>query len=189
MAGTHQLWGYDLPTGKIDVFAGDGHERAEDGPNPEASFAQPSGITTDGTRLYVADSEVSSIRAVTVGPKGHAMLLAGSGDLFGFGRQDGAGPDARFQHPLGVAVTGSNLYVADTFNGLIRLIDLKTSKVSTLLGAEKTGSNDAANRLYEPGGLSVAGDTLYIADTNHHRVVVFDLKNKSAKVLPVEIVQ
>ncbi|MDB5299662.1 MAG: ykuV, partial [Phycisphaerales bacterium] len=138
----------------------------------------------DGKVLYVADSEASSIRAVELGEKGVTVTVAGSGDLFGFGATDGKGAAARFQHPLGVALAGDTLFVADTFNNLIRAIDPKTGSTKTWLG---TGKSDPGTPeiigLYEPGGLSAVGDTLYVADTNHHRILGVDMKTKKATVL------
>ena len=188
MAGTHQIWVLDLNGGRISLFAGTGREGNHDGRNDVAWFAQPSGLATDGTRLYVADSEDSSIRAVDLAPNGQTRTIAGSANLFGFGRQDGAGPEARFQHPLGVALNGNVLLVADTFNNLIRSIDLKTDQVSTFLGSGKSDpGTEAAPNFYELGGLCVAGKILYVADTNHHRIVSIDLANKKATVLNVTL--
>ncbi|HWE02138.1 MAG TPA: thioredoxin-like domain-containing protein [Tepidisphaeraceae bacterium] len=184
MAGTHQIWALDIDANRLAFFAGNRRESALDGPNLRASFAQPSGLATDGTTLYVADSEASSIRAVELSQTGSATTLAGSADLFGFGTKDGAGDVARFQHPLGVALSGDTLYVADTFNSLIRAVNVRNGQVSTFLGGASKGSETAsAGAFYEPGGLSVAGDILYVADTNHHRIVAVDLKNKQAKIL------
>ena len=184
MAGTHQLYALDLATKEISRFAGDGRERAKDGKNLFASFAQPSGLATDGKTLYIADSEVSSIRAVDLAEQGSTATLAGSGDLFGFGLTDGIGEAARFQHPLGVALAGETLYVADTFNNVLRTVNVKTGEVKSFLGTgKKDPGTEAAIGLYEPGGLSVAGETLYVADTNHHRVLAVDLKTKKTKVL------
>jgi sugar lactone lactonase YvrE len=184
MAGTHQLYAYDLAKKEIARFAGDGRERDLDGPDLQASFAQPSGLTSDGKTLYVADSEVSSIRAVEIAEHGNAVTLAGSGDLFGFGLIDGKAADARFQHPLGVALQGDTLYVADTFNNAIRTVNVKTGETKTFAGNGKKdpGTEDAIG-FYEPGGLSVAGDILYVADTNHHRILAIDLKTKKARVV------
>jgi len=184
MAGTHQLYVLDLATKQISRFAGDGRERAKDGPALQASFAQPSGLATDGKTLYVADSEASSIRAVDLAGFGSVMTLAGSGDLFGFGLKDAAGDAARFQHPLGVALAGDTLYVADTFNNVLRTINVKSGETNTFLGTGKKdpGTPDAIG-LYEPGGLSIAGDVLYVADTNHHRILAVNVKTKMAKVL------
>jgi len=184
MAGTHQIFAMDLTTKQITHFAGDGRERAKEGPVLQASFAQPSGLATDGKTLYVADSEASSIRAIALGDNPAARTLAGSGDLFGFGLKDGAGETALFQHPLGLALSGDTLYVADTFNNVIRAIDAKTGTTRTILGnGKKDPGTEEAIGLYEPGGLSIIGDTLYIADTNHHRILAVDLKTKKAKVL------
>jgi len=180
MAGSHQLWLIDLKTNQAKPFAGTGQERATDGEHAQAMFAQPSGIATDGAVLYVADSEASSIRAADVDETGKVSSVAGSNDLFGFGLKDGTAGDARFQHPLGVALDGSKgiLYVADTFNNAIRAIDVKTRQVTTWL-------EPAAFALSEPGGLSLAGGTLYVADTNHHRIVSIDLATKKPRVLDI----
>ncbi len=188
MAGTHQIWTYDPGTKKVAVFAGTGRESRIDNPVSRAAFAQPSGLSTDGTTLYVADSEVSSIRAVTLGASATVSTVAGSGNLFGFGTKDGKGPDALFQHPLGVALDGDTLFVADTFNRVIRKIDLKANVVSTWLGSGKSEPGTAEDiGFYEPGGLSVGGRVLYIADTNHHRIVAVDIATKKVRVLDVTL--
>src|SRR5690606_20436090 len=57
MAGPHQLWKLDLRTGVVSVWAGSGREDIIDGSYDSAAFAQPSGLATDGTFAYVADSE------------------------------------------------------------------------------------------------------------------------------------
>ncbi len=64
MAGPHQVWTLDLKTLEAKPYAGSGREDIIDGSLREAAFAQPSGITTDGSFLYTADSEVSGVRAV-----------------------------------------------------------------------------------------------------------------------------
>ena len=188
MAGTHQIWTYDLDTQRVAPYAGTGREAAIDGPADAAGFAQPSGLATDGQRLYVADSEVSSIRVLDLAGAGQTRTLAGSGELFEFGVRDGVGKLARFQHPLGVALSGDRLFVADTFNHLVREIDVRSGAVRTLLGTGKAelGTEEHIG-LFEPGGLDVAGDTLYIADTNHHRILAVDLATKHAKVVDVRL--
>ena len=189
MAGVHQIWVMDLKGKTISVLAGTSREGAVDGKNSDAGFAQPSGLATDGRQIYVADSEASSIRAVSLDPKDDSTrTVAGSGDLFGFGRRDGVGNTARFQHPLGVALHGDTLFVADTFNGQIRGIDLKTSTVTTFLGSGASDvGTDASPNFYEPGGISVMNDTLYIADTNHQRIVAVDIASKKSTVLSIEL--
>ena len=188
MAGLHQIWVMDLDDGTISLYAGAGREGNRDGGNGAAWFAQPSGLASDGKRLYVADSEASSIRSVDLSADGQTHTIAGSGDLFGFGDKDGPGRQALFQHPLGVALAGDTLFVADTFNSRIRAIDLKTGQVATWLGTGKTDLGpDASPNLYEPGGICVAANTLYIADTNHHRILAVDLATKRSRVVAIEL--
>ena len=64
MAGAHQIWVMDLETTVFQPFAGSGREGRIDGTLDKSTLAQPSGITVSGSRLYFADSEVSSIRYV-----------------------------------------------------------------------------------------------------------------------------
>lgn len=168
MAGTHQLWRMDLTTGEVSAFVGSGRENIDDGPNPRATLAQPSGLTTDGQKLFFADSESSAIRAADFAPDGYTQTLVGEG-LFEFGDRDGKAMQARLEHCLGVAHHEAKLYIADTYNNKIKMLDLVTKEVTTLYG-----SGEAAD-LYEPGGVSVwvgeGATRLYIADTNNHRVL------------------
>jgi sugar lactone lactonase YvrE/peroxiredoxin len=198
MAGTHQIWRIDLKSNTVSLHAGTGAEASDDGPNREASFAQPSGLASDGKTIYVADSESSTIRAVDVKDGGRTTSVAGSNNLFGFGLVDGGGKAARFQHPLGVALAnqagtsenpgGGVLFVADSFNNVLRRIDLSTGDVTRWLGTGKSdpGAETAEGiGFFEPGGLCVGGDVLYVADTNHHRVIAIDMKTKRPHVLKV----
>ncbi len=182
MAGLHQIWVYDLDTKRVKVFAGTGQESSRDGPARRATFAQPSALVTNGRYLFVADSEASTIRQINL-KDGYTTSVAGSNDLFGFGIRDGVGPSARFQHPLGLALHNNFLYVADTYNNAIRHIDLSNRKVTTWLG-EQASSLSPADKidLYEPGGLSITDNTLYIADTNKHRILSVDLSSRQLRV-------
>jgi hypothetical protein len=130
-------------------------------------MAQPSGITTDGQKLYVADSETSSVRSISVGPSGEGgevQTLVGMG-LFEFGDVDGPGDEARMQHPLGIVYARGILYVADTYNGKIRKVNPATREVVAHAGGFE-----------EPGGISAAGNKLFVADTNSHTIKVVDLE-------------
>src|SRR5262249_26467021 len=102
MAGNHQIWKLDLDVNTIGPFAGSGREDIADGAPVEACFAQPSGLATDGKNVYVADSEASAIRAITLVGEPRVRTIVGKG-LFEFGDTDGRGEQVRLQHPLGVA--------------------------------------------------------------------------------------
>lgn len=186
MAGTHQLWAMRLGGDEIHPHAGNGREALVDGPLAEASMNQPSGLATDGARLYVADSEASAIRVVEPGPGGGIRTIVGEG-LFEFGDADGVGPRAvRLQHPLGVAWHEGVLYVADTYNHKIKRLDPRTGECRTFVGRGEPGYRDGpggAALLSEPGGLSAARGRLYVADTNNHAVRVVDLHSGEVATL------
>src|SRR5262249_58928795 len=127
------IWTYDPASARVDPYAGNGREDLEDGPLTQSSFAQPSGLTTDGKNLYVADSEISAIRSVPLNGKGLVRTIVGEG-LFEFGDENGDGKMVRLQHALGVAYYKGNLYVADTYNSKIKRIDPEKRTCETFLG-------------------------------------------------------
>ena len=173
MAGSHQIWAMHLPTGFIQTYAGTGAEAGVDGEPTQAAFAQSSGITTDGQELYVADSEISSIRAVGLGANYQVRTVCGSGQLFDFGDVDGIGEEVRLQHCLGITYAQGNLWVADTYNHKIKQVDLSTQLCQTRLGYGKSGHHDGqgiTSAFAEPSGLSVWDNCLYVADTNNHAI-------------------
>jgi len=163
-----------------------------------SSFAQPSGLTADGQWLFVADSEGSSIRAVPFDPTQSVRTVVGTsklpgGRLFLFGDRDGAGllqlnvaaneyageleqtTGPALQHCLGLTYHQGQLYVADTYNNKIRVVDVQTSETRTLAGTGQPGSADMPAQFDEPAGIAYAHGTLYVADTNSHRIRTIDL--------------
>ena len=189
MAGPHQIWKLDLSKQEVSTFAGSGREARLDGPPEEAAFAQPSALATDGKTLYVSDAEANIIRAIDLGPNGKVRTLVG-GDLFDFGDVDGSGNDVRLQHPLGLVLWNNKLLIADTYNHRIKLLDPAARSVKSFAGAGKPGQADGVKpSFYEPGGLAIAGDKLYVADTNNHAIRVVDLRTKETKTLPIKGLQ
>jgi thiol-disulfide isomerase/thioredoxin len=192
MAGTHQIWKYSLAAGTLGPFAGNAAEDIVDGPPLSrlpfqkgfASFAQPSGLASDGQVLFVADSEGSSIRAVAIQPGRPVTTVLGTARLpadrlFTFGDRDGPVAQAMLQHPLGVAYRDGRLYIADTYNSRIKELDLKQGLVRSIAGDGQPGRGMEPAQLDEPGGLCVVGDQLYVADTNNHVVRVLGLDGSS----------
>jgi thiol-disulfide isomerase/thioredoxin len=191
MAGLHQIWAYHIESGKIGAFAGSSYEGIVDGQLGEAQFAQPSGLSIFRNFLFVADSEVSAVRRIDLS-KRMVQTAVGEG-LFVFGHKDGPLGEARLQHPLGVHCEGDKIYVADTYNHAIRLIDLAEQKVSTVVGRPEMQTmcliDDPACDtlgLFEPSDVKMRGNSLYIADTNNHLVRVFDLEKKVLRTLPIK---
>jgi sugar lactone lactonase YvrE len=183
MAGHHQIWALDLARGNVEPYAGDGREDLKDGPLDASSFAQPSGLSSDGKNLYVADSEISAIRELPLAGKGRVRTVVGEG-LFEFGDVNGVGDKVRLQHALGVAYRDGRLYVADTYNSKIKRIDPAKRSCETFVG--ERGGWLSGPTFNEPGGLSFAGDKLYVADTNAHRIRVVDLRTRAVTTLPLQ---
>jgi hypothetical protein len=143
----------------------------------DASFASPAGLAsldTVGGVTYIADTGNHLIKKITAA--GEVSIVAG-GTMSG--TANGALLASEFNAPASVAVdvSGSYVYVADTGNHLIRLIDLSGGLVSTLAGTGTAGADDG-DALTEasfngPGDLVVdeSGD-IYVADTGNSRIRV-----------------
>ena len=99
--------------------------------------------------------------------------------LFEFGDIDGIGDKVRLQHALGVAYKDGKIYIADTYNSKLKILDPTTRACESYLGG---GDSKLFN---EPAGLSFAGDKLYVADTNNHRIQVVDVKTNRTTTLPL----
>ena len=142
-----------------------------DGTGAAARFRYPQGLTTDGTNLYVADTNNHTIRQIVIAT-GVVTTLAGTAGAFG-GSTDGTGAEARFYYPGALTTDGTNLYVADTNNHTIRQIVIATGVVTTLAGrAGASGANgtSAEARFYYPQGLTTDGTNLYVADTRNNTI-------------------
>ncbi|MBM3329082.1 MAG: redoxin domain-containing protein [Calditrichaeota bacterium] len=189
MAGTHQIWTLRIADGWVEPFAGSGREGLHDGPRLAAALAQPSGLALLGDRIYFADSEVSAIRFVELGDGGQVGTVVGE-DLFEFGDRDGIGDAVRLQHPLGIATDGKVLYIADTYNSKVKIIDPSDRSSRTLYGNGEPGLADGEGkmaRLYEPGGIAWAAGRLYIADTNNHLIRSADPSGRELTTLQIEV--
>ncbi|APW63054.1 thioredoxin-like domain-containing protein [Paludisphaera borealis] len=187
MAGPHQIWKFDPADGTVRSWAGSGRENILDGDLRDSNFAQPSGLATDGKHLFVADSEVSGVRIITglSGPEPKVGRIVGKG-LFDYGDRDGKGPEqVRLQHCLGLAYGDGKLFIADTYNNKVKACDPATATVATFVGTNESGDTDVPPTFYQPGGLSVVGDNLYVADTNNHKIKVVNLKTKTARTLEI----
>ena len=131
------------PAGVVSTLAGSGTGGFADGAGAQAQFYNPGGVAVDGAgNVYVADGSNHRIRKVTAA--GVVSTLAGSGSG---GFADGAGAQAQFYDPTGVAVDGAGtVYVADRDNNRIRKVTA-AGAVSTLAGSGTAGFADGAGAL------------------------------------------
>lgn len=190
MAGSHQIWVL-LGDGRLGPFAGNGAEDLVDGPLAESSFNQPSDLAYGFGHLLVADPEASAVRAVSLSETPQTATLVGQG-LFDFGDQDGPTGTALLQHCVGLAAGEREIYVADTYNHKIKLLDPSAGQVNTLIGTGKPGSGDGSfeeAQLFGPEGIQYAAGRLWIADTNNHRIRVADLTERTVRTFQLRGIQ
>lgn len=138
----------------------------------EAAFNQPSGLALTGNLLYVADPEASAVRAIDL-DAGQVTTPVGKG-LFDFGDRDGPADEARLQHCVGLAHRDGKLYIADTYNGKVKVLDLAKGRVSTL-----------AAGLNEPNDVLFTGEEMWVSDTNNHQLVKINLRSSGKKTVSV----
>ncbi|MCC7407623.1 MAG: redoxin domain-containing protein, partial [Phycisphaeraceae bacterium] len=153
---------------------------------PMTLLSFPGKIAADAAKniLWVTDS--NHHRVVALSPRGEVMQVIGSGQA---GLVDGSLAEARFNKPQGLAIAGDKIYVADTENHAVRMIDLTAKKVTTLAGtgeqAERgwgwTGAKIALN---SPWDLVVVGDMLYIAMAGPHQLWELDLSSGGGAARP-----
>jgi sugar lactone lactonase YvrE len=156
------------PDGKVTTLAGD-KEGFADGVGPLASFNTPSALALGpGGDLFVADTANNRIRKIT--PDGHVSTVAGDGTA---GYVDGPAAKAQFNGPIGLAVSeGGDIYVADTYNDVIRMITTE-GEVTTIAGAAIPGYADGEQKsaLFDtPCGIVIVNNTLIVADTGNDRL-------------------
>jgi sugar lactone lactonase YvrE len=157
------------PDGNITTLAG-GSEGFADGAGAAASFNTPSALALapDGN-LYVADTGNNRIRKIT--PDGRVSTVAGDGTA---GYVDGPAAQAQFNAPVGLAVSpGGDIYVADTYNDVIRMITTE-GQVTTVAGGGTPGYADGEQKaaLFDtPSGIIVVeNSSLIVADTGNRRL-------------------
>ncbi|GAP64725.1 alkyl hydroperoxide reductase [Mizugakiibacter sediminis] len=171
LAGQHQVWRLDPVRDRVDLLAGSGLAGGGDGPAFDASFAQPSALALLPGRLLVADAAGNAIRQVRLAD-GMVGTVAGGG-AYRWGCSDGRGEAARLAHPLGIASDAQgNVYVADTLNDRVCLLDVATGMLATL---------QLDYRFREPHGLSAAAGALWVADRNAHSVVRVDIASGACR--------
>lgn len=141
-------------------------------------FDTPSAIAFDKTGdLIVADSGTHTIKKINI-ETGEIELVAGIENQKGFA--DGDAQAALFNAPIGIAASEDKIYVADTYNDKIRLI--QNGKVTTIAGSEQ-GYADAESgfqaKFDTPCGLAIWKNNLIVADTGNHRLRMIEPKGKT----------
>jgi DNA-binding beta-propeller fold protein YncE len=154
---------------------------------PETALSFPGKVLADPeqNRLFIADT--NHHRIIVAGlENGEVIEIIGSGVS---GASDGFLRTATFNQPQGLALSddGSRLYIADTENHLIRMVDFPTGQVATLAGTGLKGSfppagGDALSTgLNSPWDVTLDGDRLYVAMAGYHQIWMVDLEAGTAE--------
>ena len=126
-------------------------------------------VASDGTQYICTES---ALYRKTL--SGDVQLLGGHRTETGL--VDGVGASARLNDPNGIALDerGSRLriFLADTRNHAIRVVDVHTLEFTTLAGAGYAGFSDGLGRgalFHEPWGIVLdEQDRLFVADSENH---------------------
>ncbi len=169
----------DIATGAVTTIAGsDGVYVHKDGTGTAATFMHPTGITTDGTNLYVCEQDDNDIRQIDLSTL-KVTTIAGTPSLTG-GDADGTGTAATFTGPSGITTDGTSLFVTEASTNKIRRIIISTGVVTTFAGPAQppatqvggyvnapgvAGTDPGANaRFRTPVGITTDGTSLFVAD-------------------------
>ena len=182
------VWGQSVVfQGLITTVAGPGTPgtSGDNGPATLAYLQHPFGVAVDSTgNFYIADRDNGLIRKVTRG--GVITTVAGGGSVCAWETDtlgDGCpATQAQLNFPTAVAVDGAgNLYIADSSNNRIRMVNANTGIIATVAGGgaicvshiNPVGDGCPATQAQLNGPLGVAVDgngNIWIADTFNHRV-------------------
>ncbi len=181
--GNHRIRKVNRESGKIHTLAGTGQKQGPKTGQLAKNHAVhgPRALFISGQTLWVALREGNSIWKLEL--NGHPIWqhVAGSGEK-GFDNN----PDllkATFNGPKGIAVgPQGRVFVVDTENQVVRVIDTQQNKISTLAGqgpAHRGFSGDdgpsTSASLNRPHGICVdSAGRVFIGDSENHRVRMID---------------
>jgi hypothetical protein len=161
----------DTGDATVTTFAGvAGQGGYQEGVGGAARFTNPSGITTDGTTLWVADAGNFVIREIDLASQQTSILAGGVGQS---GTVNATGAAARFESMRGMAWDGAFLYLIQS-NGVLRQIDTGNGAVITVAGmagqnAFADGAGSVARFDAPRFVVALTQDRLYVSDTENNR--------------------
>ncbi|HEX4652164.1 MAG TPA: Ig-like domain repeat protein [Granulicella sp.] len=168
-------------TGVITTIAGSGAAgfAGDGGPATAAQLSLPTAVVVDAAGdVFFSDTGNHRVRKVVAAgaQAGTIRTVAGTG-VQGFAGDGGSATAAAMDSPDGLAVDGAGrLYLADTHNQRIRMVDPTTGLITTVVGSGVVGDGGdgavaATAALALPRGVTVdASGNLYFADTNNQRI-------------------
>ncbi len=176
--GNHRIRRVD-PSGIISTIAGTGRPglSGDGGPATAADLDDPRGLALapDGAVYVVGGEGVPRPAVRRIDPTGIITTVAG-GLPAGYSGDGGPATAAALNNPRGIALWGTDLYIADSDNSRIRHVDLTTGIIDTVVGTGMFGFGGDHGparqaQIHQPRGVAVtpAGD-LIIGDTLNSRL-------------------
>jgi len=169
-------------TGNIQTVAGNGTSgySGDGGPATSAELNDPFSLFVDGQgNIFIADTDNFVIREV-LASSGNIQTVAGNASLgAGYAGDGGPATSAQLDQPEGVALDGSgNIFIADTYNSVIREVTIANGNIQTVAGTyyawsdlcNYSGDGGPATSAYLclPNGIVVdASENIFIADTEN----------------------
>jgi len=180
----------DFDTKEISTVAGDGDSgyQGDGGPALGAQFRSPTGVAVDDAgNLYIADKNNNRIRKVDfTNVPATITTVAGTGSS-GYSGDDALAINAELRSPGGLAIYDGNLYIADTGNSRIRMVDFSSGDgiITTVAGVSAygtfSGDGGPATEADLNGPNAIALDSLgnlYISDTYNNRIRKVDAETQ-----------
>lgn len=163
--GNHAIRCLNLGTLQLTTLAGNGTAGYAEGIGAAAQFSSPWTVRTNGTVLYVTDSDNHCIRQVQL--SGQTSTLAGNGSS---GLVNGTLDKVRFNKPMGLWVEGSTLYITDHNNRCVRAII--AGQASTVSGNGQPGTKVGTTSQYvSPVSVCTNGTgKIYVSDGALHQI-------------------
>lgn len=150
-------------------------------------FNFPTGGVSDGKNLYITDTGNNCIRKIQI-LTGISTTFAGTPGSRG--HLNGKSFKAKFNYPTGITIAGSQLFVADSMNHSIRMIDINSGEVTTLAGSGgHRGSVDGIGsnaRFGFPIGIATDGKNLYVADAGNNIIRKINILSRDVTTIAGE---
>jgi sugar lactone lactonase YvrE len=180
----HTIRRIEISTANVTTIAGlhsvQGDADQTDPPGgiaSDARFRFPFGITTDGTSVFITERSNHKIRKIDIATGSVSTFAGPAPGSRTSGYINATGNTARFRFPRCITTDGTNLYVADGSNHVIRRINIATAVVDTIAGPDapyvKAGEVDGTGtgaKFNGPYGITTDGTSLYVSDTGGNTI-------------------
>jgi len=181
----------DMETKVVTVLAGDDYGyKGDGGPAYMAAFNAPKAVVVDDAgNIYTIDQRNQRIRKISAGSPRMVDTIAGTGEI-GFAGDGGSALQAKFAWDMGatpvptggLALRGRDLYISDSKNHRIRVMNLDSGIINTVAGTGVVGATGDGGpaieaTFNEPNDIEFGPDgRLYVVDALNNAIRAIDLQ-------------